>query len=330
MSWTLPRDFRFGASSAAHQIEGATTADGKGPSIWDTFSVEPGRIVDGSTAAVACDHYHRHREDVALMAELGLDGYRFSVAWPRIQPTGRGPANAAGMDFYERLVDDLLAAGIAPMLTLYHWDLPQALQDAGGWLNRETALRFADYTSLVAARLADRVAHWVPVNEPNMVTLLGHGLGTHAPGLPLHFGALPVAHHLNLAHGLSVATLREHHAAAVGCANNHAPMWAETDSEADTAAAQLLDVLWNRTFSQPMLVGRYPDVIGELVPADSLDDDLAVINAPLDFYGVNHYNPMGVRSTDGSSFPSSSSTCPATRPASSAGRWCPTACARPW
>ncbi len=144
----------------------------------------------------------------------------------------------------------------------------------------------------------------MPVNEPNMVTLLGHGLGTHAPGLPLHFGALPVAHHLNLAHGLSVATLREHHAAAVGCANNHAPMWAETDSEADTAAAQLLDVLWNRTFSQPMLVGRYPDVIGELVPADSLDDDLAVINAPLDFYGVNHYNPMGVRSTpDGSELP---------------------------
>lgn len=295
MSWTLPREFRFGASSAAHQVEGAATEDGKGPSIWDTFSAQPGRVVDGSTAAVACDHYHRHREDVALMAELGLDGYRFSVSWPRVQPNGRGPVNPAGLDFYERLVDDLLAHGIAPMLTLYHWDLPQALQDDGGWLVRDTAHRFADYTALVAERLADRIAHWVPVNEPNMVTLLGHALGTHAPGQQLLFGALPVAHHLNLAHGLAVAALRAHGAAAVGTANNHAPIRPETDEEPDLAAADLMDTLWNRIFAEPMLEGRYPDGFGELMGSPTLADDLVTIAAPLDFYGVNHYNPMGVR-----------------------------------
>ncbi len=302
MSWTLPREFRFGASSAAHQIEGASAEDGKGPSIWDTFSAEPGRIVDGSTAAVACDHYHRSREDIALMAELGLDGYRFSTAWPRIQPTGRGPVNAAGLDFYDRLVDDLLAHEVAPMLTLYHWDLPQALQDEGGWLNRDTAYRFAEYAGLMADRLADRVAHWIPVNEPNMVTLLGHALGTHAPGAALLFDALPVAHHLNLAHGLAVAELRQRDAASVGTANNHAPIWPASAEEPDVAAGELMDVLWNRLFAEPMLAGAYPEGFGDLLPIEP--GDLEAIAAPLDFYGVNHYNPMGVRrAAEGSELP---------------------------
>lgn len=301
MSWTLPRDFRFGASSAATQIEGAASADGKGPSIWDTFAAEPGRILDATTPEVTCDHYHRHTDDVALMRRLGLDGYRFSVAWPRIQPTGSGAANPAGLDFYDRLVDDLLAADVAPMVTLYHWDLPQALQDLGGWRNRDTTQRFADYAALVAERLADRVAHWIPVNEPNMVTLLGHAIGTQAPGQTLLFDALPVAHHLNLAHGLAVSVLRDRGAASVGTANNHAPIRPETNEPPDLAAADLMDALWNRIFAEPMLEGHYPEGFGDLMGSPTLDDDLATIAAPLDFYGLNHYNPMGVRRAPGDS-----------------------------
>jgi len=171
----------FGASTAAYQIEGATNEDGRGASIWDTFCAEPGRIVDGSSGEVACDHYHRYAEDVALMSRLGLDGYRFSIAWPRIQPEGSGAPSTPGLDFYDRLVDELLASGLTPMATLYHGDLPQTLEDNGGWLNRETAQRFAEYADLVGLRFADRVEHWVPVNEPNVVTMLGYALGAHAP-----------------------------------------------------------------------------------------------------------------------------------------------------
>jgi beta-glucosidase len=294
----LPAGFVFGTSTASYQIEGASTEDGKGPSIWDTFSAEPGRIVDGSSGAVACDHYHRYREDVALMARLGAQGYRFSIAWPRIQPTGSGAVNEAGLAFYDRLVDELLAHDIAPMATLYHWDLPQALEDgsdgAGGWLNRDTALRFAEYAGLVAGRLADRVAHWVPVNEPNVASLLGYALGMHAPGKALMFDALPAAHHLLLGHGLATQALRSAGAAAVGSANNHAPMWPASDSDADRAAADLFDTVWNRIFADPMLLGRYPEGFGELMGSPSLADDLAVIAQPLDFYGVNYYNPMCV------------------------------------
>ncbi|MEP7088619.1 MAG: GH1 family beta-glucosidase [Nocardioidaceae bacterium] len=293
----LPAGFRFGASTAAYQVEGAVHEGGRGASVWDTFCAEPGRIVDGSSGEVACDHYHRYPEDVALMGDLGLGGYRFSVAWPRIQPEGSGRANAEGLAFYDRLVDELLAAGVQPMATLFHWDLPQALEDRGGWLARDTTDRFAEYATLLALKLGDRVEHWCPVNEPNVVTLLGHALGLHAPGKRLMFDALPAAHHLLLAHGKAVAALRSVGARSVGAANNHTPVRPASWDPADVAAADLYDVLWNRVFADPMLLGRYPDGFAELMPAPrggSVEDDLAVIGAPLDFYGLNYYNPTRV------------------------------------
>jgi beta-glucosidase len=289
----LPEGFVFGASTAAYQIEGAVDEGGRGRSVWDTFCGEPGRIVDGSSGAVACDHYHRYPEDVALMKGLGLDGYRFSIAWPRIQPEGSGRANAEGLAFYDRLVDELLAAGIEPMATLFHWDLPQALEDAGGWLNRDTTERFAEYATLVSLRLGDRVAHWIPVNEPNVVTMLGYALGMHAPGRKLMFDALPAAHHLLLGHGRAVQALRATNARSIGTAMNHTPVWAATDSDEDKAAAQAYGTLWNRLFADPVLRGSYPDGYAALMPGP-VEDDLRVIGSPLDFYGVNYYVPTRV------------------------------------
>ncbi len=289
----LPAGFTFGASTAAYQIEGAVTEDGRGRSVWDTFCEQPGRIVDGSSGAVACDHYHRYAEDVDLMAGLRLDGYRFSVAWPRVVPDGSGAVNPAGLDFYDRLVDSLLAAGVAPMATLFHWDLPQALEDGGGWLERSTAERFAEYAGVVGERLADRVAHWIPVNEPNVVTMLGYATGLHAPGRTLLFDALPVAHHLLLGHGLAVAALRAAGVRSIGTANNHTPVRAASDVAADRDAAALYDGLWNGLFADPVLRGRYPDGFGDLMPGP-VAEDLRAIAAPLDFYGVNYYNPTRV------------------------------------
>jgi beta-glucosidase len=294
----LPPGFRFGASTAAYQIEGAAAEDGRGPSIWDTFSHEPGRIGDGSTGDVACDHYHRLDEDLDLMQRLGLGGYRFSISWPRIQPTGAGDTNPAGLDFYERLVDGLLERGIQPMVTLYHWDLPQALEDEGGWLNRDTADRFAEYAALVGERLADRVEHWIPVNEPNVVTMQGYATGAHAPGRTLMFEALPVAHHLLLAHGRSAIALRAAGASSIGCANNHAPMWPASEDEADVGASKLFDALWNGMFAEPMLFGRYPRDVAPLVEPSIQAGDLATIRQPLDFYGVNYYNPMRIAAAE--------------------------------
>ena len=290
---TLPAGFVFGASTAAYQIEGAAEEDGRGPSVWDTFCAEPGRIADGSSGAVACDHYHRVPEDVALMKQLGLDGYRFSVAWPRVFPEGTGRANPAGLAFYDRLVDALLEAGITPMATLFHWDLPQALQDKGGWLSRDTVERFAEYATVVGMKLGDRVGHWCPVNEPNVVTMLGHAAGLHAPGQRLLLDALPVAHHLLLGHGRAVQALRSVGARSVGSACNHTPVWPASDSAADRTAADLYDTLWNRVFADPVLLGRYPDGFAELMPGP-VEDDLAVISSPLDFYGLNYYNPTRV------------------------------------
>ena len=290
----LPPGFRFGASTAAYQIEGGATADGRGPSIWDTFTHEPGHVVDGSTGDVACDHYHRSAEDVELMRGLGLDGYRLSISWSRVQPTGRGAVNRPGLDFYDRLMDQLLEAGVAPMVTLYHWDLPQGLQDDGGWLNRETVDRFADFAAIMGEALGDRVEHWIPVNEPNVATILGHALGTHAPGLTLMFDSLPVAHHLLLAHGRAAIALRASGASSIGSANNHAPIWPATDADADVGAAKLYDALWNGMFLEPMLLGRYPADLLPLMEPAIAPGDLATIRQPLDFYGVNYYNPMRV------------------------------------
>ena len=289
----LPRGFIFGASTAAYQVEGAADEDGRGRSVWDTFCAEPGRIADGSSGAIACDHYHRYAEDVALMRGLGLDAYRFSIAWPRVQPGGAGRANPAGLAFYDRLVDSLLEAGIAPMATLFHWDLPQPLEDDGGWLNRATAERFAEYAAVVGMRLGDRVAHWIPVNEPNVVTMLGYALGVHAPGKRLLLDALPAAHHLLLGHGRAVQALRATGARSIGTATNHTPVWSATDATEDKEAAAAYGTLWNRLFADPVLRGSYPEGFSALMPGP-VDDDLTTISSAIDFYGVNYYNPTRV------------------------------------
>ena len=291
----LPAGFVWGAATASYQVEGAVDEGGRGRSVWDTFCERPGAIADGSSGEIACDHYHRYREDVGLMRDLGLDAYRLSIAWPRVQPDGRGPANAEGLGFYDRLVDELLAAGIDPFVTLFHWDLPQALEDDGGWTSRDTAERFAEYASLCAERLADRVALWAPVNEPNVVMTLGHAVGTHAPGRTLGVQALPVAHHLLLGHGLAAQALRAGGARAVGSATNHTPVWPASDTEADVVAAQVFDAIWNRLFADPMLLGRYPEGFADAMPGP-IADDLVTIAQPLDFYGLNYYNPTRIGS----------------------------------
>jgi beta-glucosidase len=284
--------FLWGTATAAYQIEGAASEDGRAPSIWDTFSHQPGRTRDGHTGDVACDHYHRWAEDVALMAELGVNAYRFSLSWSRVRPDGA--ANPKGLDFYERLVDGLLAAGITPMPTLFHWDLPQAEQDRGGWLSRDTAHRFADYAALVAERLADRVAMWITLNEPFVHMAFGHALGMHAPGQALMVDALPVAHHQLLGHGLAVGALRAAGAEQVLITNNCTPVRPASDSAEDVAAAEAYDILHNRLFLEPILLATYPD-LSAYGPMDCVrDGDLAIIAAPLDGLGVNYYNPTRI------------------------------------
>jgi beta-glucosidase len=282
---SFPPGFLWGVSTSAHQIEGAAAE--REPSVWDTFSAEPGRVKDGSTAAVACDHYHRHREDVALLAGLGVDAYRFSVSWPRVDSPG-------GLDFYDRLVDELCAAGVRPVPTLFHWDLPARLD----WLERDTASRFAQYVARVADRLGDRVRTWITLNEPAEHTLLGHALGVHAPGRRLLFDALPVAHHQLLAHGLAVGALRAAGARDIGIANSHGPTWPASPEPADVAAADFYDVLLNRMFAEPVLLGRYPEGIAELLPGD-VEADLEIIAEPLDWYGINYYAPARVGAPQG-------------------------------
>ena len=258
----LPADFEFGVATASYQIEGAVHEDDRGPSIWDTFSHTPGKVFQGDTGDVACDHYHRYPEDVALMAELGVDSYRLSLAWPRIQPTGKGPANAAGLAFYDRLVDALLERGIAPAVTLYHWDLPQALEDAGGWRVRDTAERFAEYAEIAQEHLGDRVHRWITLNEPFCSSILGYASGRHAPGAQEGHGALAAAHHLLLGHGLAVQRLRPRLAEGdqLGITLNLQPVTPVSDSEADRAAADRALLLSNRLFTDPVLAGSYPEL----------------------------------------------------------------------
>ncbi|MEV2249570.1 GH1 family beta-glucosidase [Streptomyces sp. NPDC050147] len=288
----FPRDFVWGVSTSAHQIEGAV--DERGPSVWDAFTAVPGRVKDGTTAAVACDHYHRYREDVALIRELGVNAYRFSVSWPRVLPSGAGEVSAAGLDFYDRLVDELRAAGVSPVPTLFHWDTPLALADEGGWQRRDTAERFAEYAAVVADRIGDRAKKWITLNEPAEHTLLGHALGQHAPGHKLMFDALPVAHHQLLAHGLAVRALRAAGVTDIGIANSHGPTWPASSSAEDTEAADFYDVLLNRLFADPLILGRYPDAIGELMPGDDVEADLRIIAEPVDWYGINFYQPTKV------------------------------------
>jgi beta-glucosidase len=286
------RDFVWGTATAAYQIEGAATADGRGPSIWDTFSHQPGRIREGHTGDVACDHYHRRDEDLALMAGLGLDAYRFSIAWSRVQPDGQSAVNPAGLDFYDQLVDRLLVLGLNPFPTLFHWDLPQALEDRGGWLNRDTAYRFADYAALVADRLGDRVPQWITLNEPFIHMAFGYALGNHAPGHALNFGAVPAGHHQLLGHGLAAAALRER-GGQVLLTNNCTPVTPASDAPADLAAAEVYDIVHNRFFLDPVLTGRYPELLAEMLTGQGVlqDGDLETIAAPLDGLGVNYYTP---------------------------------------
>jgi beta-glucosidase len=296
----FPAGFVFGAATASYQIEGAVDEDGRGPSIWDTFSHTPGKTHDGDTGDVATDHYHRYPEDVALMADLGLAAYRFSVAWPRVLPEGAGRVEQRGLDFYRRLVDELLEHGVEPWLTLYHWDLPQALQDQGGWAARDTAARFADYAGVVADALGDRVRHWSTLNEPMCSSLLGYQAGQHAPGERDAARAARAVHHLLLGHGLAVRVLRDRGVADLGITLNFTPIAAAGESAADLDAARRLDGQQNRMFLEPLVRGAYPaDVVRDLAAAGAPlpveDGDLAVIAAPLDWLGVNFYFTNVVR-----------------------------------
>jgi beta-glucosidase len=294
---TFPQGFLWGASTSAYQIEGAAREDGRGASMWDTFAHTPGKVHRGDNGDVAADHYHRVAEDVALMGELGLRAYRFSIAWPRVVPDGRGAVNARGLDFYRRLVELLLESGIEPVPTLYHWDLPQPLQNAGGWPARETAYRFAEYAGVVFDALGDRVGTWLTLNEPWCTAFLGYGLGRHAPGIRDAQQAVTAVHHLLLAHGLAVDELRRRAPAAeIGVALNVEPYRAASDDEADVAAARLADGMQNRIFLEPILAGRYPvDVLDHLAGLVDLDHirpgDERTISAPIDVLGVNYYRP---------------------------------------
>ena len=290
----FPADFAWGAATSAYQIEGAASEDGKGESIWDRFAHTPGAIAGGATGDVACDHYHRWRDDLDLMASLNLTAYRFSVAWARVFPEGKGPVNAAGLDFYERLVEGLLARGVAPYLTLYHWDLPQALQERGGWVWRDTALYFADYAAALARRLGDRVGHWITLNEPRVVVTDGYVKGQKAPGLRDPALTLPVAHHLLLAHGAATQALRAElpAEARVGITLDFAAIEPATDRDRDVEAARVLDGVRHRLYLDPLYRGAYPEETLALLatPPDLLrGGDLELIATPTDFLGVNYY-----------------------------------------
>jgi beta-glucosidase len=291
----FPPDFAWGTATSSYQVEGAVDEDGRGRSIWDTFSHTPGKVANGDTGDVACDHYHRWAEDVELMASYGLGAYRFSVAWPRIQPDGRGALNQKGIDFYRRLVDRLVEKGIKPAATLYHWDLPQALQDDGGWQNRDIVERFAEYARIVYEALGDGVAWWITHNEPWVVAAIGHREGRHAPGLQDVVAELKAAHHLLLSHASALEAYRASgRSAPIGIALNLAPMYPEADTDADRRAAALADAYVNRWYLDPVFRGAYPaDLLALFTDRYGLDwvrdGDVERVRQPIDFLGVNYY-----------------------------------------
>lgn len=289
----FPEGFLWGAAAASYQIEGAWRADGKGESIWDRFSHTPGKIENGDTGDVADDHYHRWQSDIQLMADLGLKAYRFSIAWPRILPQGSGKIEPRGLDFYSRLVDELLAKGIQPWATLYHWDLPQALQDRGGWPARDTANAFADYAEVVARTLGDRVKHWMTLNEPFVAAVLGYYIGIHAPGHKDIGEAAAATHHLLLGHGLAVPVIRrDSPGAQVGIVLNYSPAHPASDREEDIVAAHMSDALVQRMYLDPLAGRPYPQ---EVIDAQQVSmemvkpGDLETIKTPIDFLGLNNY-----------------------------------------
>ena len=301
---TFPQGFVWGAATAAYQIEGAASTDGRGPSVWDTFSHTPGKVRGGDTGDIACDSYHRYREDVALMASLGLSAYRFSISWPRVQPGGRGPVNQKGLDYYRALLDELAGHGIAATATLYHWDLPQELQDEGGWAVRGTAQRFAEYASLMAEALGDRVNRWITLNEPQVVASHGYRTGEHAPGLRDAAASAAATHHLLLGHGLAAQALRAVTPdTPVGITLDLHPVriLGQQPTVGLELAANITDAQLNGLFLEPLLQGSYPALARPgLLPAAALvaAGDMDTISAPLDFLGVNYYAPVFLRSGD--------------------------------
>ncbi|MER6847647.1 family 1 glycosylhydrolase [Streptomyces flaveolus] len=303
---SFPQGFAWGTATAAYQIEGAVTEDGRGPSIWDTFVRRPGVILNGDNADVAIDHYHRYRQDAELLAELGAEYYRFSVAWPRIMPTGAGEINARGLDFYRRLLDELENNEIRPWVTLYHWDLPQGLQDLGGWANRDTAYRFADFCEVVHAAFEDRVEYWTTLNEPFNSAFLGYASGAQAPGIADPALAVAAGHHLLLGHGLAVERLRAGAGSSkVGITLNLSPTLPASDAPADLLAERRIDARKNRFFLDPLFAGHYPeDLVKDVADLGFLEHvregDLDRIAAPLDFLGVNYYRRFVVRAATGS------------------------------
>jgi beta-glucosidase len=300
----FPSDFVWGTATSAYQIEGAVAVDGRGASIWDTFSHTPGAVANGETGDVACDYYHRWPADLDLLADLGVGAYRFSIAWPRIQPTGAGRVEQRGLDFYRRILEGLRDRGITPYVTLYHWDLPQALEDSGGWRARETALRFAEYAGVVAAALGEFQPYWITLNEPYCSAITGYGEGRHAPGAMEGHGALAAAHHLLLGHGLAVDVLRAYRRCAIGVTLNVSPAVPLSSSDVDQEAARRQDLLVNRLFIDPLLAGEYPEdydeVWGHLTDRSFvMPGDLDTIAAALDFLGVNYYYRKHVRASPG-------------------------------
>jgi beta-glucosidase len=302
---TFPKDFTWGAATAAFQIEGATTADGRGESIWDRFAHTPGRVHNGDTGDPACEHYYRWREDLDLIASLGLRAYRFSISWPRIQPNGRGPANQKGIDFYRNLLEGLHEREIAPLVTLYHWDLPQALEDDGGWAARDTAERFAEYAELVFDGLGDLVDDWTTHNEPWVTAFLGYAFGTKAPGATDWRRAIAASHHVLLSHGRVVRAFRDRsRQGRIGITLNLTVARPGRDRDVDRAAARRLDGHFNRWFLDPILRGAYPDDLVELYEQQFgelsavRDGDLETIAQPIDYLGVNFYRPNVVLAHD--------------------------------
>lgn len=299
----FPPGFFWGASTSSYQIEGALDVDGRGPCVWDTFAAA-GKIQDGTNAAVACDHYRRMPEDAALLKDAGFGVYRFSIAWPRIQADGTGPANPAGLDFYDRLVDKLLESGVRPAACLYHWDLPQALEDKGGWQGREIVGPFADYARLVAARLSDRVKDWMMLNEPNVVAIFGYGVGEHAPGLTLgETGMLRALHHQNLAQGAALRALAaERSGLTLGTVLNLQPCRAEDDDPRNVAAAARWDAVWNRFTLDGLLKGEIPALLADKTTDFVLPGDAALIRYPVDLLGINYYSRMTMKHEAGRPF----------------------------
>ncbi len=288
----FPHNFLWGASTAAYQIEGAWNSDGKGESIWDRFANTLGTIRHNHNGNIACDHYHLYRDDVTLMQQLGLQAYRFSVSWTRIQPNGKGAINQAGLDFYQRLLERLKEANIDPWLCMYHWDLPQALQDAGGWANRDTALRFGDFAELLGLNFGELVKHWVLINEPNVFTTLGYFQGRMAPGVRDYQQFLRATHNANLMQGISAQALRATiKTPSIGNALNISPVYPRGDSQADLEAADRFDQFWNRWYLDPLFYGRYPDLAQPVLEQMNIQaGDLSLIKGSIDWLGVNYYS----------------------------------------